>query len=297
MRTQKKRALILAVVIGILCIFTCITGCSSNADTHVNVVNEENLSIPMFVEFEDDLLEDIEEDPAPNVIIGKANNKTMEVLKDCQKLILDYFAKYDIDVNPQIAALQNVYIFRSKYKSDDTSISGYQIPDTFDVYLNESILSDEDYLKFTYIHEVMHYLGFVDDETEMMQEGMADAIAEEILGYAYTQSYDIPRLLCHQLLIADPEILPYIINLSDLDDRIDNRLENVPREWYVKEHDLLLSDVLDTLLYQIEYADFYSLDSQTNESFVNQCQEIILAYCKTFGLTDEQMDEINYYII
>ena len=81
---------------------------------------------------------------------------------------------------------------------------------------------------------------------------------------------------------------------GDLDDRIDGRLEDIPREWFVEKHNLKMSEVLDSLLYSIEYDD---LDVETYSSFVNQCQAIVSAYCNTFDLTDEQVDEISQYYI
>ena len=80
---------------------------------------------------------------------------------------------------------------------------------------------------------------------------------------------------------------------GDLDNRIDNRLKYVPREWSVKKHNLKMSDVLDILLYQVEYDD---LDKDTYVSYVNQCQSIVFAYCNTFDLTSNQREEIDEYL-
>jgi hypothetical protein len=197
-----------------------------------------------------------------------------------------------ISVSYKLSKLKDTYIYSQV--DGAVCVDGYYKHDTYDVYLSEDILNDTDYLKFVYIHELMHYLGCVDDETTMMQEGMADAITEDILGYSYEYSYDVPRWLCHQLLIADPYILTYVMDGGDLDDRIDGRLEAVPREWFVEKHDLKMSEVLDSLLYSIEYDD---IDVQTYSSYVNQCQSIVSAYCNTFDLTDEQVDEISQYYI
>lgn len=306
-RTFKKLAIILAMVIGVA---TC--GCSSktgaelvnsvNDEKIVNSAYDEKLSIPMFVEFEDELEDENATaiDPTEKIsfdnVIGQANEETLAIIDNCKKKIIDYFAKRNLDVAPQIAALENIYIYQSEVLND-LYVAGYYKPDSFDVYLNQEILSDEDYLRFTYIHEVMHYLGFSDSESIMLQEGMADALTEDILGYAYSESYDIPRCLCHQMLISDPDLISYILEGGDIDNRIDIRLKNVPRKWLVEEHNLPLSNILDVLLCQIEYAEELGIDNNSKEVFINQCQAIVLAYCGTFDITEIQMVEINDYLI
>ena len=275
MRTWKFFAIVMAIVLG------C-SGCSSSSQ------NFEN-TIPMIVEFYDE--EEPEEflDFNPE-ILGKVDSETEKVLKACQLQVLKYFKDKDIDVLDKLSKLENTYI----YCAPDSGIAGFYKPGTCDVYLEADTLLDRDYLKFVYIHELMHYLGFSDDETTMMQEGMADAIAEDILGYSYEYSYDMPRWLCHQLITADSELLSYIIDGGDIDDRIDERLEDVPREWHVPEHDMSMSDVLDILLYSIEYDD---LDINTVLSYADQCQSIVVAYCNTFDLTDQQIEDLSQYII
>lgn len=294
-RTLKKLVIILALVIGVS------TGCGTQSVATTDSATELEYSIPMFVSFPDEQDEESEEleDPRESIqtdVIATADEQTLAVIKDCHKLIIDYFEKRDLDVASQIAQLENVYLFK-QHQVDEMFLDGYYKPGTHDVYLSQDILEDEDYLRFTYTHEIMHYLGCVDSETAMLQEGMADAITEEILGYAYTESYDAPRFLCHQLLISDPDILAYILDGGDIDDRIDTRLKDVPREWYVEEHSMKLSDILDVLLYQIEYSEEFGIDSESYESFVNQCQAIVLAYCGTFNISEKQMNEIDEYLI
>ena len=276
MRTWKFFAIVMAIVLG------C-SGCHSSQSF-------EN-TIPMIVEFYDEPEEPEEFLDFNPEILGKVDSETEKVLKACQLQVLKYFKDKDIDVLDKLSKLENTYI----YCAPDSGIAGFYKPGTCDVYLEADTLLDIDYLKFVYIHELMHYLGFSDDETTMMQEGMADAIAEDILGYSYEYSYDMPRWLCHQLITADPELLSYIICGGDIDDRIDERLEDVPREWYVPEHDMSMSDVLDILLYNIEYD--YELDIDTIICYVDQCQSIVVAYCNTFDLTDEQKKELSQFII
>ena len=108
-----------------------------------------------------------------------------------------------------------MYVSFHKYVEDGTQLLGIYDPTVAfqpNIYLNECLLDDLDLLKFTYVHEIMHLLGFVDNETVMLMEGLSDCLAENILGYCYTGSYDVPRELSHQLLIADPDLISYIIN-------------------------------------------------------------------------------------
>jgi len=274
MRTLKKFAIIImAMVLGLNS-----TGCNNFLNT-----------IPMTIEF-------IEGDEVAAYndcnfdVIKTVDRDTIRVLQDCQLQVVSYFKKSNIDVSDKLSKLENTYI----YNAPNSGVAGYYKRGTCDIYLEANTLQDRDYLKFVYIHELMHYLGFVDNETTMMQEGMADAITENILGYYYEYSYDVPRSLCHQLIIADPDILQYILDGGDLDDRIDERLKDVPRVWYVPEHDLAMSEVLESLLYSLEY-DYESIDIDTIIAYSDQCQAIVVAYCSTFDLTEEQFKELIQY--
>ena len=274
--TRKFFAIVMAIVLGVSA-----TACGTSYSS--------GNTIPMTVNFVDEYYEDEDEciDFNPDILC-EVDSETEKVLKDCQLKILKFFRDNDIDVLDKLSKLEHTYI----YCAPDGSITGFYKPCTYDVYLKVSTLQDRDYLKFVYIHELMHYLGFTDNKNTMMQEGMADAIAEDILGYSYEYSYDVPRWLCHQLITADSELLQYIIDGGDIDDRIDERLENVPREWYVPKHDLEMSNVLESLLYGIE---FESLDIDTIIAYCDQCQAIVVAYCNTFDLTDQQIEELSQY--
>lgn len=274
--TRKFFAIVMAIVLGVSA-----TACGTSYSS--------GNTIPMTVNFVDEYYEDEDEciDFNPDILC-EVDSETEKVLKDCQLKILKFFRDNDIDVLDKLSKLEHTYI----YCAPDGSITGFYKPCTYDVYLEASTLQDRDYLKFVYIHELMHYLGFTDNKNTMMQEGMADAIAEDILGYSYEYSYDVPRWLCHQLITADSELLQYIIDGGDIDDRIDERLENVPREWYVPKHDLEMSNVLESLLYGIE---FESLDIDTIIAYCDQCQAIVVAYCNTFDLTDQQIEELSQY--
>jgi len=277
-RTTKNFAIIMAIVLGVSA-----TACGTS-------YSSENI-IPMTVEFVDKYDEEDESLDFDPDVLGEADSETEKVLKDCQLKIIKFFKGNDIDVLDKLSKLEHTYI----YCAPESGIAGFYKPGTYNIYLEADTLLDRDYLKFVYIHELMHYLGFSDDETTMVQEGMADAIAEDILGYSYEYSYDIPRWLCHQLITADPELLSYIINGGDIDDRIDERLKDVPRKWHVPEHNLeKMSEVLDVLLYNLEY---YNLDIDTMIAYTNQCQAIIVSYCHTFDLTDDQKKELSEYTI
>ena len=230
----------------------------------------------------------------PIRILGKAQPETIDVLTSCNKLTEDFFSKYNIDVSGQIDTIENIFIFEQNALEDvEGIIWGYV--KSHNVYINKKILSDEDRLKFTYTHDVCHYLGFTDKKTIMLQEGMADAIAERILGYSYSNSYDISRILCHQILVADPDVIPYILNGGDLDDRIDERLKNLPTEWQTEEEKI--SDYIDSVLYQVEYHEQLGLNQITYISYINKCQSIIFDYCQTFELTEDQISELDSFIL
>lgn len=217
-------------------------------------------------------------------IIGKIDDTTEQIITDCNNAIYNYFSVINIDVSYDLYKIDHkVFLFEESESSDFSLLGYYDSLHPCHIYLNNSLLEDIDKLKFTYIHEVMHYLGVIDDDTTMLMEGMADAITEDILGYYYKDSYDVPRALCNQLLIADPNVIQFIINGGDLDDKIDNRLKCGNPSY-----------ILDYNLTEIEYG---GLDTTTYDNYVDSCQEIISSYCDTFYLTDEQYEEIKEYIL
>ena len=218
-------------------------------------------------------------------IIGQTDEKTNIILNDCKRSVKNFFDEKDLDVSSNLNKLTNTYLFTQSTNSD-REIWGYYKDGTYNIYLNISILNDEDFMRFIYIHEVCHYLGFMDDETSMLMEGLADAITEEILGYYYENSYDIPRALCHQLLIADNSLISYKIHSGDFDERIDARLNGIYD--YPKP-----SSTLDFQLSIIEYDN----NNDKYHDYVRNCQEIISSYCNTFSLTNEQQNDIELYYV
>ena len=191
-------------------------------------------------------------------------------------MIYTYFLeRYEIDISYELSTINNVCFFSQVRVEDGTQLLGIYDPTVAfqpNIYLNECLLDDLDLLKFTYVHEIMHLLGFVDNETVMLMEGLSDCLAENILGYCYTGSYDVPRELSHQLLIADPDLISYIINGGDVDDRIDRFAE-------LSYEEPVSSLALEYLLYEIEYND---LDDNTYSEYLDDCQEIISSYCNSF---------------
>ena len=87
------------------------------------------------------------------------------------------------------------------------------------------------------------------------------------------------------VLKEDPDLISYIINRGDVDDRIDRFVES-------SYEGAVPSQVLDYFLYEIEY---YNLDDCTYSEYVDNCQEIISSYCNSFELSDEQLEEIESY--
>ena len=216
-------------------------------------------------------------------VIGKIDDTTEEIIIDCNNAIYNYFDSINIDVSYDLNNLNNhVFLYRENDVDGDVMLLGYY-DSACNIYINECLLDDIDCLKFTYIHEVMHYLGFTDSETTMIMEGMADAITEDILGYYYEDSYDVPRGLCHQIIISNPDVITFILNGGDLDDSIDSRLDN------------LYSVPSYTLDYELDKIEYEELDDYTYDEYVKNCQEIISSYCETFDLTDDQYEEIEEY--
>lgn len=222
-------------------------------------------------------------------ITGPIDAETEEIVSECNELIYAYFLeREEIDISYELSTLTGVYFFSQENTEDGEGFIGLYDPTVASqkyIYLNECLVDDVDLLKFTYVHEIMHLIGFEDNETIMVMDGLSDCLAEDILGYCYTGSYDLPRELGHQMLIADPDLISYIINRGDVDDRIDRFAES-------SYEGCVPSQVLDYLLYEIEY---YNLDDCTYSEYIDECQEIISSYCNSFDLSDEQLEEIESY--
>lgn len=197
-------------------------------------------------------------------ICGKINNEVIErIIDNCNNEINNYFEEYDINVNLDVLC---IYLFEER--TPEGNMGGYYNKSTpYNIYLNVNLIKDIDRLKFTYIHEVMHFIGFQDDDATMLMEGMADAIAEDILQYYYDDSYDIARELCHYMINNDHKAFQYIVRGGDIDDKIDYCL----KDRYINPS--------ATLEYKLKKIEDGELDSVTYDRYVKECKQIISLYC------------------
>ncbi len=271
MRTLK----ILGICISITLLFNILGNCSNKTYNSTQTIDSKFEVIDSYYDYD-----------TQTKIIGRTDENTNIVLNDCKRSVRDFFDEKGLDVSSDLDKLTTTYIFEQSTNSGRETWGFYRY-NTYNIYLNVSILNDEDFMKFIYIHELIHYLGFIDDETSMLMEGLADAITERVLGYYYENSYDVPRALCHQLLIADDLLIPYVFHGGDFDDRIDARLNSIYD--YPKP-----SNTLDFQLYIIEYDN---INIEKYHDYVRNCQEIISSYCNTFNLTNEQQNDIELYYV
>ena len=214
------------------------------------------------------------------------DSTTEALLSNCRLEVTEFFDERGIDISKKISTIKNTYV----YKQSDADASGYYETDTGNLYLEESAIEDENTTRYVYIHMLMYYL-LVPDGSSLITEFIADTIADDILGYSLN-SDDVMQGFCHQILIADPDIIEYMIRGGVIDNRIDKRLSSS----LIRKNHIKYSEILDVLLKSITFsADTLGVYSVT--SSIEQSQAIISAYCESFELSAEQRKKLDLYVI
>lgn len=222
--------------------------------------------------------------------------KRAEVLKEA---MISYFSEeYDIDISEELAN-QKLRVFKAS--GENEGLMGY-VDKSQPEYLNlNKDLFGEYKVLFdhTYVHETLHQIGFFDLSSDIIVEGLVDALTDLILNKAGIESYPTPtygstRALGYQILEADKGIVEYFLleENSNMILRINTVLENVERPCNE------LADV-GTRLEKLLVGLTYGIETTFNVWYVAfEAQEIVRAYCQEFEPDEETIDNIrSYYIV
>ena len=251
-------------------------------DGRSNESNYEN-SIPMIIAFSDVETTVDKSDNQEINVIGEVEPETLEILEEWKTQLIDYLDKRGIDTS-KASTLGKVYW--CEIQGD--ALAFYE---DNEVFLNKKLLSDMEKFRYAYTHEITHHFLGLNDSNTMLKEGFCDCVAMDVTGYEDINYLEF-EIFCQQILIADPDILKYICEDGNVGDKIDERLRNVKRIWYAPKHNLKPSEIIETLSLSI----WYHGEDFTHEEYayyLKQIQEIVWAYCRTFKLTDFQMNLIK----
>lgn len=247
----------------------------------------------------------IENDELGKTVIDQETNilrESKEVLNSLEPIkddISQFFQdKYGVDVSKKIDKLNKVYIYTApSYKGE--TLSGY-IEESA-VYFNIETLSDDILKENVFIHETIHYLGFMSDENNddyrYIMEGLTEALTKECIEYHgkkyLPNAYETQRALMEQILIVNPDLVVNAINFGScqLDQIINSRLLGI-RQSFKQEDDL--AENLELCIITLSYGT-----AGNSEFFIAlQAQDIVANYCKTFNPTKKQIKKIrSEYIV
>lgn len=163
-------------------------------------------------------------------------------------------------------------------------------------YLNlNSMLFNEykDYFDNTYIHESLHQMGFISEDSTMITEGIVDALTDLILRRANiasypTEDYDDVRTLGYQILAADKRIVKFYLenDNSSMITRINENLKDAIKPCEDVEPGKRLESLSIGLTQGISATfDIYYV--------AFEAQEITRAYCQSFKPYNETIDYIR----
>lgn len=305
---KNNFAKIVSIILTIIVLTATFTGCSSSSLDSSNATNtviysdysfwhsENQLRITLPVNFSH-----IESNSLPTGI-GELtlSNKYLKKVEKLKLAIINYFQEvYNIDVSEKLNKQELRAFSASEFMGDLTM--GYVDPTNQNI-LNLNIELFNDYKKYfnnTYVHETLHQLGFLSEDSTMITEGIVDALTDLILCKANIQSsptdtyFDV-RILGYQIIATDTYIAEFYLNNSNtkMAHRITTALKEVKRTYKkVRNIGKRLEDLCTGLT--------YGISGTVDPYFVAfEAQEIVRAYCQTFNPSTETIDYIrSHYLI
>lgn len=287
-----------AGILALLSLLTTLCGCSSidrfwNADNEIPIVVQFN-----FIDGGKDAETVLDQEHKE---LGEAPEQIYVILKEEKNIITKYFSeKYEVDVSTKINSLQKVYLYSQDEYNGET-LQGYVSGEDNTVHLNESTLDNLVLVRSVIRHELMHYLGvkpIEDDSCHLLVEGFADAIAQDIAEYEgvvhlRSLAYQMQYMLARQILVVDKDIVKKFLTEDNFDvkEYINGILADVPQT------DDFVSDVAEHLETCISSYS-YGLEGDEKVLVEVQAEYIVIAYCKTFVPSQEQIEEIrDYYLV
>ena len=232
-------------------------------------------------------------------IVGVVSEEDLQELQQIMNGMKKFFAEeYDVDISTKIDELPTIRTFTMEAK-DGIILDGYYEPSLNQLALRKEVLNDKVARNAVFVHEMLHYLGFSQQNCGIFLEGLTDALSvkcQEYLGLEVYQSnaYDLSRKLGFQILEVDKELVKKAFTEPDFDiySRINERLANVKQP--ITQIDA--KDIAPNLDWCVSCIFFSPYQDTTSLQF--QAQEIVACYLKTFEPTEAQIEVIrqNYIV-
>lgn len=289
---------IFALVIVIAMVFTTLTGCGSSEK---DFYSPENTDIRLRY-FSDDY----GVTPSNERIVGGDYNffpnpedyyvyygEEIEIIKS--QLIEFFDETYHVSIEDKLDLIE------TRIFSYYIDMNGYSVPGENIIYLNEYIIGGTlDTIAYTWAHEAIHSIGL--DYFNNNYIGLYEAITEAVnhqfnnwAGYSLGSSLYWPIVPVGNMLITtNPDLVSNSISDQNflIEEEIDKVLSNATYTEVEMPDGHSIAYQLSDVLWDFS-VNYYDL---TNDLFYVQAQqikEISVAYCRTFNLTKQQVEEFK----
>lgn len=294
----------IAMICVIAMMLSILTGCGINRK---DLYNPENNDIMLGRVF----FEEVEVTEADYVDAG-SQKEQVDMLYDSMKNVksldrenfseietqmIEFFkTQYDVDITNKLGNIET-YLF--DVKSNDYYLMGCHIPGDNKVYVNRDLYKETpEFFAFTWCHEVIHLLGidYKNNAYWGLYEAVTEALNIELINWmgkecnpqsSYWSVADVGK----QLISANPELVSKSLTDDDfyLEDSINEILKNANyTEAEPPENTTIAFQFNAYLICMIEQNMIYLQFGEILEFFV---QEITIAYCRKFNLTEEQIED------
>jgi len=300
--TRKTISIILSVIFALGLLTGCNSPVNSNSETKTTAYSDYS-----FWEKENTLriTLPITMDSGENaeIINGigtlELSSKYLKRVDKLKQSMISYFSEnYNIDISQKLRN-QKLKAFNANDVNGSMTM-GYVDPNQPE-YLNlNNMLFNEykDYFDNTYVHESLHQIGFISEDSTMITEGIVDALTDLILTNANissfpTENYSDVRTLGYQILAADKGIVEFYLETDNpsMVNRITEKLKDAKKLCEDVEPGIRLECLATGLTqgisatFDIWYVAF-------------EVQEITRAYCQSFKPDKETIDYIrSYYLV
>ena len=300
---------LISIILSVITLMSFMTGCASSENRKDNLYNPEYKDIALANIFF------VTDDSSENASIGTVKESMDEIgfnsknhtiipeedIKFLKDQMTSFFEEvYDVDIADKLSSI-NTYTFES-----NDGLYGYHIPGSTDVYVNGSIYrTHKSMFASTWCHEVIHLIGinYIQNEFYGIYECITEAVNTELMDWMNnphdtTSAYYSTINIGKQLIMANPEIVRQ--SILDPDYRIENEIDSVLKDArYIAAKPPKDSSIAFQLscyiISKMEEAPMYFL----NQPFLDfMMQEITTAYCRSFNLTEEQIENSkNLWIV
>lgn len=286
---------IFTFVIVITLVFATLTGCSSSNN---DLYSAKNTDIRLMY-----LLDDYGAMPSnvrdPYAITNIYPNPedysvySGEEIEIVKNQLTEFFEeKYNVSVEDKLDLIE------TRIFCDSSNTNGYSVPGESIIYLNQNIL-DGSLKAFanTWAHEAIHDLGlkYFNNSYNGLYETITEAVNQQFLdwaGYENVESmYSTVVPVGTMLITINPDLVVKSITDENflIEEEIDKVLSNTTYTQEIVPDGHSVSFQLSQYLFNFYY-NYYELDNNSFYVAVQGIKEITVAYCRTFELSEEQIN-------